>query len=644
MKVQLSWLQEYLEEELPSAEDLVERLSLQAFEVEGVKGKGKDAVIDVDILPNRGHDCLSHRGLAREISAIYGLTFKEREMNHSLGDESVIKVEVVETGLCRRYVATLVEGVKVEASPKWIKERLEALGERSINNIVDITNYVMFDTGQPLHAFDRDKLDGDTIYVRKAIPGEKMITLDGQELDFKGSELVIADRNSVLALAGVKGAKKAEVDANTKSIVLESASFDSVSVRKTSRRLDLITESSRRFENNASPEYALRSARFALNLIADSAFPSKGNKEKKFGFPVDVYPKPVTSWEVSLSMSEVKRVLGIEIPEEDARDILERLECEVGVKKGTLNVKPPIDRIDLVIPEDIIEELGRLYGYDSLRSRPLRSLDTTIPINRFFYYKAKIHSVLQELGFSEVYTYSIREKGKVELANPLTYDRKFLREEIGSDIKKALDFNERNIEVIGDDRVRVFEIANIFNEAGEERTHLAIGVRNVKKKQSPGEGHVIKSAVEKLSEELGGDIEGVGSSVHDGVWECCLDDIVDDLPDPESWDVHISKAPLGYKPISPYPFVLRDIAVFVPNGTTDTEVIDVIEDNAGELLARHRLFDVYEKKDEEGESWVSYAFRLVFLSHEKTLSDSGVNEIMERVTSALNGREGWRVR
>ena len=643
MKVQLSWLQEYLEEQLPSAKDLADKLSLRAFEVEGVEGEGEEAVIDVDILPNRGHDCLSHRGIAREISAVYKSTFKEREVNSVFGSESKIGVDVKEPRLCRRYVATLVEGVEVKASPKWIKERLEALGERSINNIVDITNYVMFDTGQPLHAFDRDKLDGDTVYVRKALSGEKMTTLDGQEVELDGSELVIADESSVLALAGIKGGKKAEVDEKTKNIVLESASFDPASVRRTSRRLNIMTESSKRFEGSASPEHALKSAELALSLIAKEVLSSEGSKEEKISLPVDVYLEPVSFWDISFPVSEVKRVLGIEIPAEEARDILERLKCEVEIKEGILNVKPPKDRGDLMIPEDIIEEVGRLYGYENLSSVLPEPLSTVTPINKTFYYKAKICSVLQRLGFSEVFTYSIREKGKVELANPLTHDRKFMREEIGSDIEKVLNFNQRNIEVIGDDRVRVFEISNTF-EPGEERTHLAIGVRNVKKKQSPKEVDAINIAIERLSEELGGDIGTIGSFVYDGVWECCLDGIIDRLPEPESWDISVQETPLGYRPISPYPFVLRDISVFVPRGISESEVLDVIKENAGDLLVKHRLFDVYEKKDGEGNSQVSYAFRLVFLSHEKTLSDSEVNEIMDMVTSVLNNKKDWQVR
>ncbi|MGM0482267.1 MAG: phenylalanine--tRNA ligase subunit beta [Patescibacteria group bacterium] len=639
MKVQLSWLQDHIEEKLPDPKELSRTLSLRAFEIEGVKGEGDEAVIDVDVLPNRNHDCLSHRGVAREIAAIYGFTFKEGEKSEIKKEDIDVKVDIKEKELCRRYVAVPVLNIKVEPSPKWLKDRLEALGERSINNIVDITNFIMFDTGQPLHAFDKDKLDGEKIIVRKAKPGEAFITLDGSEMELNGTELVIADEVSVIALAGVKGGKKAEVDDSTRNIVLESASFDPVSVRRTSRSLDLITESSKRFENNASRELSLESAERALSMIKEIA----GLKDTSVGQPVDVYPKPIHPWSVSVPLSEIKSILGIEISKERAKGILEGLKCKVSLKDKVLEVEPPIDRIDLTIPEEIVEEVGRIYGYEYLDSALLEPLSENVPINKHFYYKAKISSFLQSYGFSEMFTYTIRDKGKVELANPLTYDRKFLRDEIGSDMKKALDLNERNIELIGDDRVKIFEIANVFNPEAE-KTHLSLGVRNVKKKQKPKQDEFIKEVLKGLSSELGKEMEEQGSFVSDGVWECTLDDLIESLPQPRSWDIRIEKTETCYKPISPYPFVLRDIAVFVPSDVGSTDVLKVIEDNAGELLVNHRLFDVYEKTDEKGNSRISYAFRLVFLSQDKTLSDNEVNKVMDIITDALNSKKGWQVR
>ncbi|MFP4539345.1 MAG: phenylalanine--tRNA ligase subunit beta [Candidatus Paceibacterota bacterium] len=638
MKVQVSWLQEYIEEKLPAPKELAEVLSLRAFEVEEIDGTDERAVIDVDILPNRAHDGLSHRGIARELAALFGLTFKERAIQKESSKASTVAVSVKDPGLCRRYVALPISGIEVKASPKWLKERLQAIGERSINNVVDITNFVMFDLGQPLHAFDRKKIDGDKIYVRPAKEGEEMTTLDGFDLQFGGGELVIADEKGVLALAGVKGGKKAEVDENTTEIVLEAASFDPVSVRKTSRGIGIITESSKRFENEPTSDFALTAAYLARDLIAGSS-----DKEVLPEKAVDVYPNPATVWEVDLTVSEIEEVLGIAVSTTEAMKILDALKFKVEESNGILKVRPPIDRLDITIPEDVIEEIGRIYGYEKLDPKLPETREEELTPNKRFYYQAKIRAILQGLGFSEIFTYSIREKGEIELANPLTSDRKFLRDELTSDMEKALLHNERYIEMVGDSRVRLFEISNIFKK-GKEETHLAIGVKNTKKKQKPKEKELIEKALSELSQQFGVKVEGSGSFSSEMVWEADIDQIIEELDDPKEWDLETKSINSAYRPISPYPFVLRDIAVFTPEEVKSEEVLDIIKKEAGELLTQHRLFDVYQKTDEQGKKWISYAYRLVFISHEKTLSDAEVNEIMDKITAVLNSQKDWQVR
>ncbi len=624
-------------------------LSLRAFEVEGVHGKGEEAVIDVDILPNRAHDCLSHRGVAGEISAIYGFELKAREVPEAERKGGGFFVEVEDVELCRRYVALPVSNVRVGPSAEWLRKRLESIGERPINNIVDITNFVMFDTGQPLHAFDRDKIKGDKIYVRLARKGESMITLDGNEIMLNGTELIIADEDSVLALAGIKGGKKAEVDENTENIVLEAASFDPVCVRRTSRRINILTESSKRFENDPSPEYALHSAEFARKLICDNGLETDPGSKKyssliSIGKTTDIYPFKVPSWTVSFPLSEIKATLGSDVPAKEVSKILERLRCKVAIKGEMVEVEPPKDRVDLKIPEDVIEEVGRIYGYEKLKPVDLRPVKGRIDINKRFYYQARIRLCLTKIGFSEIFTYSVGDMGAVELENPLTSDRRYLRNELSTDMKKALVFNERNIELVGEERVRLFEIANVFTPK-EEKTHLTLGVKNTKKKQKPGEEELVVSALEEISTDLGPDLKKIGSFVSGNVWECCLDEVLNELPQPEEWDIfHREKRGIKYQPISPYPFVLRDIAVFVPANVGDDQVREVIKSNAGDLLKNVRLFDVYEKIDDKGGNWRSYAFRLVFVSHERTLSDSEVNKVMDVISSAVNSHDEWSVR
>ncbi len=640
MKVLVSWIQEYIEETLPAPNELSETLGLRAFEVEGVERKGEyDAVLDVDILPNRAHDCLSHRGIARETAALYGYIFSERVHEDISRETASLDVRVEESELCDRYMGTIVRNIKVGPSPDWLKERLEALGERSINNVVDVTNYVMFDLGQPLHAFDRKKLSGDAIVVRRAADGESMTTLDGEEVELDNSRLVIADEDSVLALAGVKGGKKAEVDEDTTDIVLEAAHFDPTATRRSARELSILTEASKRFENALSSELAEKATQRAIELLLEVS----GTEDTAVEESVDVYTEPPSSWSVNVPFSSIESILGISVPKNEAVAILERLQCTVEEKEDSLTVTPPMDRKDLLLPEDIVEEIGRIHGYENLSHVLPSPLEESAPINKEFYYQAVLHSTLQNCGFSEIYTYSIREKGAVELANPLTHDRRFLRNELSSDMRAALDFNERYSDLVGITRVDLFEIANIFTDESEA-LHLALGVRTTQKKQKPASREVIEETLARLSEVLGVDCSKYGDHSDDGVWEGDMSAMFADLSQPEGWDITFPDPEVSYTAISPYPYVLRDIAVFTPGGTASSEVLSVIKETAGPLLVNHRLFDVYEKNDDEGNAWVSYAFRIVFQSYEKTLSDEEVNRVMDAVTETLNSKDGWTVR
>ena len=325
MIVSYKWLQTYFDEKLLAPEELEELLTLHAFEVENIEKVDDDYILDIDVLPNRAHDCLSHRGIAKEIALLLGLNIKQLKKD-SLPSSNDIKVQVEnkEQGLCRRYIGRRVNGIKVAQSPDWLKERLETIGQKSINNIVDATNYVMFDIGQPLHAFDADKVEGD-IVVRLAKKGEKIITLSGDEVELDESVLVIADGKDPLAIAGVKGGKKAEVDENTTNIILEAANFVPVNVRKTSRKLNILTDSSKRFENEISPEVAQWGMEEVSTLIVDIA----GSDGTKVGEVVDVYPKVANLYKVGVSLEEINKILGVQITESEVEDIWNRFGFEV---------------------------------------------------------------------------------------------------------------------------------------------------------------------------------------------------------------------------------------------------------------------------------------------------------------------------
>jgi phenylalanyl-tRNA synthetase beta chain len=294
MKVSRAWLNTFFDTELPSAEKLSEALTFHAFEIDGVDEKDKDSILDVKVTANRGHDCLSHRGIAKELSAILKLPFTKDPMAKQptlLPQTDAVSVTLEDPALSPRYIAGYIKGVKVGPSPEWLQKHLETLGQRSINNVVDATNFVMFNLGQPLHAFDADKLTQKEnkfhIVVRKARVGEKMHALDGKEYTFTDSMLVIADGNvdAPIGVAGVKGGTAAGVSEETKDIIIESANFNSISVRKTAAALKLRTDASARFEQGLSPELAAYGMQSVAELIQQLA----GGELVGFA---DVYPAP----------------------------------------------------------------------------------------------------------------------------------------------------------------------------------------------------------------------------------------------------------------------------------------------------------------------------------------------------------------
>jgi len=791
MIVSYKWLQTYFDEKLPLPEKLAEILTMGAFEVENIEKVGDDYTLDIDVLPNRSHDCLSHRGIAKELSVLLGLdiTYPKKEHPTISKRESVL-VKNEEQNLCRRYVGRKVNGIKVEVSPKWLRGDLETIGQKSINNIVDATNYVMFDTGQPLHAFDADKVDGG-IVIRKAKKGERIITLDDKEVELDESVVIISDEKDPLAIAGVKGGKKAEVDESTTSIILEAANFAPVNVRKTSRKFNILTDSSKRFENEITPEMAGGAMKEVTALISEIA----GGDNFKIGEIVDVYPKVANPYKVGVSLDEINKMLGTQITNSEVGDIWNRFgfeyeevkpldkikeiidsvdllgkkyesgasvtydapmifDCssltawifkEAGIaiprisvdqfvfseriKKDDLNfgdlvfsntglaiktgifkksveflpgtkvesgvdhlgtyvgngkvlhtssqtgkvvveelsdasmfknivgygriakmdkeryvVTIPGERLDLRIKEDLIEEVGRVYGYRNIEPKALDGSEN-IPINKTFYYINKIRNILVQEGFSEVYTYSFTNKGEIEVENPIAQDKKFLRSELSENLRKSVEFNTRYADLLGTDKIKIFEIGKVFDREGE-RMSLCIATQHSKSKKGENFQVDIEMTLKAISDKLNLEIDG---KVYGGILEINLDKLIENLQEPKLYE-DVFKTYIDdvkYKTMSQYPFMVRDIAVFVPEDTKEEEIKDIIKSEAGILLVQGpKLFDRFEKKDKETGKIekVSYAFKMIFQSQEKTLTDEEVNEIMDRITKVLNGKEGWQVR
>src|SRR3989344_28462 len=599
MKISRNWLQTYFEKELPEADVLSDALTFHAFEIESVEND----ILDVKVTPNRGHDALSHRGIAKELSAILTLPLKQdplRGKAELTPTTDSVAVSIEEPKLCRRYIAGHIRGVKVGSSPEWLRKRLEAIGQRSINNIVDATNYVMFGLGQPLHAFDAGELkkgkNGYAIAVRTAKKGEKMTTLDGEAHTFNDSTLLITDANTKkpIGIAGVKGGKEAGVNEKTTEIILESANFDGVSVRRTAQAQKLRTDASERFQQVISPELAAFGIRAAADLILELA------GGELVGF-VDEYPTPSVSTEILVSVSEVNDVLGRSLTESDMADVLARLDLPFKAAQGTFTIQVPFERLDLSIPEDIAEEIGRIIGYDSIPAVELPALPKKPDVSKNFFWSERIREDLMSDGYSEVYTSVFMESGEREVLNKVGGERPCLRANLTDGLSEALERNVRNKELLGIPEVRLFEIGSVWRKGKEE---LCIGVASEK----------------------------------GGVSEKLLSDMAENIPEGISYEALPLSSAGRYSSFSRYPYIVRDIALWVPGEQEPKEVEDMIRGAAGELLQRIDLFDRFEKNGK-----VSLAFRLVFQSFDRTLTDEDANQRMESVYEALKSR-GFEIR
>ncbi len=640
MKISHAWLQTYFNEPLPTAEKLAELITFHAFEVEGIDRVGDDSVIDISVLPNRAHDCLSYEGMAREIGVLAGLAVRPRELKDVPESETrELNISVEDSALCPRYMGRMVEGIEIKPSPEWLKTRLASIGQRSINNVVDIMNFVMFETGQPLHAFDADKLSTTEIIIRKARAGEKIATLDGKDIALDENVPVIADKTEPLAIAGIKGGKKAEVTESTKNIVIESANFAPGNIRKTSRKIGIRTDASARYENEITPEKTSEAMKYVASLLSEHA----SGANFKAGKIQDVYPKPWQPFMVSVSVQEVNALLGTSFSRKEIEEILKKLRFDFAVNENRFAVTVPAERLDLRIKEDIIEEIGRVYGYEKIA--PVKPIlgEFKPTVNKTFYYADMIRRILTEDGFSEISTYAFTDSGDIEMENPIASDKKFLRRDLSGNMIKALDLNGKNAPLLGLDVIKVFEIGKVFEK---EREYLSLclgaGLAAQAQKKDETTATILSATAQKLAEKFEVSLEEKAGL---NVLTIDLSALTEKLPEPPRYEFSEKmEADKKYKRISPYPFALRDIAIFVPEGTEEGSVLEILKKESGNLLAQAKLFDVFHKTFEDGAKRTSYAFRLVFQSQEKTLSDEEVNEILEKVTAALHKNEEWKVR
>lgn len=635
MKTSRAWLQKYFDSALPEAEALADLLTFRAAEIEEVAGE----MIDVNVLPDRAAYLLSHRGVAKEISAALDVPLSRDPLGEDLPaypSEDVVSVALDAEQKCTRYIGALVRGVTVGPSPEWLKDALEAVGQRSINNVVDATNYVMLDIGQPLHAFDAAKLserDGRyAIQIREAAEGESFTSLSGDAYELPEGTLLIADGNAdgaILGIAGVKGGSRALVSETTTDLLVEAAHFDGTAVRRTAQKLKLFTDASSRFQNKPSPALAAYGMRDVLALITKIA----GGEVVGV---TDVFPNPPEPTTVSVSLAHINSLLGASFVVEDVRDALRRLGFSYTEVEDSLIVLVPFERKDLVVPEDLVEEVGRTLGYERIEPVQLPLLEG-VPDQARFRGIERIRDFLVERGYTEVSTPSFAEEGDIELANPLQGDKPYLRASLIANMKDALTRAAAVApRVLGPDPfVKIFEIGSVFTKAEE---HLVLSMGAVATTGKPDQAAAaLKQDVMALEQDLLQMPSHARYSLDAQAMELNIGTLnLEKLGE----EYAPRTARMGaFTPYSIYPSALRDIAVWTPEGTEETEVTSAIIAAAGDYLARIDLFDRFEK-----EGRISYAFRLVFESKERTLADTDLDPAMQNVTEALNGRDGWQVR
>jgi len=683
-----NFLQSFFAAPLPKPEVLADLLMMHSFEVEGIKKQGKDAIFDIAVLSNRGHDCFSHLGMAREISALLNRRIKTEKLiagprdneakqkkmkssssikeDKNFDAKDFIKIKIEEQKDWQRYSSRVILGVKIGKSPKWMQERLISCGLRPINNIVDILNYAMLEIGQPLHAFDLEKIEGKTIIVRRAKNGEKILTLDGKKYELNEKVLVLADQKDLLGIAGIKGGKKAEINFQTKDIVLESANFSSGLIRSTSRSLNLKTDASIRFEYGLDPNLtqpALERVSYLIQKFASGRI-AKGL--------IDFYPKPVLPQKIAFNLNRIKEVLGIEIDKKKVVAILNNLGFEIKKsKKNELLIIIPTFRSDVEREEDLIEEIGRIYGYEKIIQR-FPTVELVSPkenLNNFFQEKTK--DILVELGFSEVYNYSFigeqdqnifKFKKIFELENPTSAEFKYLRPSLIPNLLKNI---RQNLKFFED--IKIFELGKVFN-INEEKKALAMAI--------PGDSFfylkgIIKVLFEKLninnaefeayeknSEEAENVIFVSRHSAKITINKETIGTIGEiDTELLASYDIakkvfivhfdferilKFASLEKEYQAISPYPSLKRDIAVLVDDKIPVLQVIKIIKETGGKLLTEIELFDIF-KGNTFGENKKNLAFHLVFQRQDGNLSSADIDIIFKQIIAKLENKN-WQVR
>lgn len=624
-----------------------------------------DSVIDIKILPNRGHDCLSHIGIANEIRALEKSSFLSLESNVQ-ETEKTFDV-VVDSNKCKRYIAASLRGIKNHCTPKWMIDRLRVCDIKSINAIVDITNYVMLETGQPLHAFSAHTVS--RIVVRQAQEMEKITLLDDTERTLTSDDLVITDGECPIALAGVMGGKGSAIDDDTVDMILESASFDAPTIRNTQRKYGLLTDAAFRYERDLDPNLTAYAVQRAIDLYKEIC-------NADIDAMCDIYPSPINKWSIQLDFHAVEQLLGMEVPRENIIDILERLGMKITetAHENVIQATIPTIRRDLIAQEDLIEEIGRIYGYEKIQKKPLQEYIVTPRQNALRTCEHKIMDICVTNGFDEIKGYSyysyddacaigLEDEKHVAVLNPLTPEHAIMRRSLLPEMTRAV---KKNLSYFSE--MRICDIGRIYvpteNTLPDER--LIVGFCVASRHSNGEQFYDIKGLVENIF-------------AYFGICDFYFDDVFEEnnehVPDLHStrralvrmedgrvfgWigeltrrthkfygikkervaacELSIShilssiRSENFFTPLAKYPIVTRDLSMRVPQGTRVADMERVIYAAGGEFLTDVDVFDIYDDV-ETGER--SLAFHMKFNAADHTLASEEVDVHIRSIIDAL---------
>jgi len=631
----------------------------------------RDTIFEYEITSNRV-DCYGVIGIAREAAATFKKKFVLPKVNQTGNSENVadyLSVEVRDSELCKRYVARVVKNIKLAPSPAWMQERLRVVGIRPINNIVDITNYVMAEYGQPMHAFDYDLLEGHKIVVDRAKDGEEFETLDGVVRKLDKDILMINDGKKAVAVAGIMGGENSKITDDVTTMVFECATFDGTNIRLSSKRLGLRTDSSGKFEKGLDPNNAYDAMMRACSLVEELG------AGEVVGGCVDVYPVKAVESRVKFEPERINKLLGTDISREDMLEIFDRIELKYD--KETDEIVAPTFRQDIHFMADLAEEVARFFGYDKIPTTLPKSSAAIGGINLKLEIEELARDVAKFLGFSEAMNYSFestkvfdklnlskdsRYRKAIEISNPLGEDFKIMRTQAVNGILNSLstNYNRRNKDV------HLFELANIYipkelplKELPDERMQFVLGfygkenffdMKGVVEEFLYTIGIVGKLHYDPSCKEEFLHPGRKADIVFDGVRLGYLGEVhplvcenyklgertyiaVLDLPN----IISFVNFDIKYTGIAKYPSISRDISLVVPKNILVGEIEDIIEKNGGSNLESFKLFDIYEGDQIEA-GFKSVAYSLTFRNKERTLLDTEVNEVMDKILNKLEAK------